>query len=78
MKKSFSRKKKKCQTEPKYWNFDAEKRRREGRRAETNCQQESTDLARVGNGSVYTNENTWIEERLARQRRFQEGAPRLL
>jgi len=34
-------------------------------RAETNCQQESTDLARVRTGSVYTNEDTWIEERLA-------------
>jgi len=39
--------------------------RKEGGRAETNCQQESTDLARVGTGSVYTNEDTWIEERLA-------------
>jgi hypothetical protein len=38
--------------------------RKGGGRAETNCQQESTDLARVGTGSVYTNEDTWIEDRL--------------
>ena len=38
-----------------------------GGRTEKNCQQESTDLARAGTGtgSVYTNENSWIEERLA-------------
>jgi hypothetical protein len=40
--------------------------RKGGGEAETNCQRESTDLARVGTGSVYTNENTWIEERLVR------------
>jgi hypothetical protein len=39
--------------------------RKGGGRAETNRQQESTDLARVGTSSVYTYENTWIEERLA-------------